>query len=68
MGTGFGLVGGSAHCVLAPYRRERLDRNLFQERQISSRGGALRCELHGERMAIGGEARLYLEGQMTIPT
>src|SRR5688572_15019571 len=38
-------VTGSAHCVLAPYWAQRLGKRVLSARQISRRGGVLRCEL-----------------------
>ncbi len=59
-------VTGSAHCTLIPYWAERLGRNHLEARQLSRRGGALSCELRGERVTIAGSATLYLEGMITI--
>ena len=36
-------------------------------RQISARGGELRCEDHGERVHIAGRAVLYLSGTIHLP-
>ncbi len=55
---------GSAHCTLAPLWAERLDRaGRLHARQLSKRGGELWCESAGERVRLGGRARLYLEGE-----
>jgi PhzF family phenazine biosynthesis protein len=59
-------VTGSAHCTLIPYWAARLGKNRLTARQVSRRGGALDCELRGERVAIAGRARLYLEGAIEI--
>ena len=59
-------VTGSAHCMLTPYWSARLDRKRLQARQISARGGRLVCEDRGERVGIGGQAVLYMEGTMTV--
>jgi PhzF family phenazine biosynthesis protein len=59
-------VTGSAHCTLVPYWAARLGKSRLRARQISRRGGALCCELRGERVAIAGRARLYLEGTIEI--
>ncbi len=58
-------VTGSAHCTLTPYWAARLGRPNLEARQISPRGGALRCQLSGERVTISGHAVLYLEGTLT---
>ncbi|MEC7727792.1 MAG: isomerase, partial [Pseudomonadota bacterium] len=36
-------------------------------RQISARGGALRCELKGDRVDIAGQAAFYMEGSVYLP-
>jgi PhzF family phenazine biosynthesis protein len=59
-------VTGSAHCTLIPYWAARLGKTRLVARQISRRGGALYCELRGERVAIAGRAALYLEGTITV--
>lgn len=59
-------VTGSAHCTLIPYWADRLGKTKLEARQLSARGGALSCELRGERVSIAGHARLYLEGTVTI--
>ena len=59
-------VTGSAHCMLAPYWGQRLYKTTLNARQISKRGGNLRCELAGERVRIGGRAVLYLEGEIRL--
>ena len=59
-------VTGSAHCELIPYWAKRLGKTKFSARQISARGGALECELRGERVSIAGKAVLYLEGTITV--
>ncbi|HEY1746387.1 MAG TPA: PhzF family phenazine biosynthesis protein [Xanthobacteraceae bacterium] len=59
-------VTGSSHCTLTPYWAERLGKNTLEARQISQRGGALRCTHKGERVTIAGQAVLYLEGQISV--
>ena len=69
-GPSFGVpedsVTGSAHCMLTPYWARRLGRKKMNARQISARGGALICEDRGDRVAIGGQAVMYLEGKITV--
>ena len=60
-------VTGSAHCVLAPYWAAELGKTSLEARQISKRGGRLRCELRGERVGIAGQVVLYLEGTIAVP-
>lgn len=59
-------VTGSAHCTLIPYWADRLGKSRLEARQLSRRGGALSCELRGERVTIAGRAKLYLEGTVSI--
>ena len=59
-------VTGSSHCTLVPYWAKRLGKTELNARQLSRRGGALRCALRGDRVSIGGRAALYLEGQITV--
>jgi PhzF family phenazine biosynthesis protein len=59
-------VTGSAHCNLIPFWAERLGKTELFARQISSRGGELFCELKGDRVKIGGNAVLYLKGEIYV--
>lgn len=60
-------VTGSAHCTLVPYWSARLGKRTLDARQVSRRGGSLRCEDLGDAVAIAGRAALYLEGAIEIP-
>lgn len=55
-------VTGSITSTLAPYWTERLGKRTLRARQLSARGGELRCEVVGDRVKIAGTARLYLQG------
>jgi predicted PhzF superfamily epimerase YddE/YHI9 len=57
-------VTGSAHCTLAPYWGERLGKSEMTAYQASARGGMLRVEVRGERIAIGGQAVTVLRGEL----
>ncbi|TAK98597.1 MAG: PhzF family phenazine biosynthesis protein [Verrucomicrobia bacterium] len=59
-------VTGSAHCTLIPFWAARLGKTKMFARQISQRGGELHCELVGDRVRIGGQAVLYLRGEIEI--
>jgi predicted PhzF superfamily epimerase YddE/YHI9 len=59
-------VTGSAHCTLTPYWSAKLGKTSLIARQVSARGGDLRCELRGDRVAIAGNAAEYLRGEITI--
>lgn len=49
-------VTGSAHCALGPYWGPRLGKVHLRAYQASSRGGAVRLTLAGERVLIQGQA------------
>ncbi|MFD2569187.1 PhzF family phenazine biosynthesis protein [Spirosoma soli] len=57
-------VTGSAHTTLVPYWAEKLDKTELTARQLSKRGGFLRCKLNGERVDISGQVQLYLTGEI----
>jgi PhzF family phenazine biosynthesis protein len=59
-------VTGSAHGTIVPYWAERLGKTRLKARQASPRGGALDCTLDGDRVTLAGQARLYLEGMITV--
>ncbi|HHA2299763.1 TPA: PhzF family phenazine biosynthesis protein [Enterobacter asburiae] len=59
-------VTGSAHSMLIPYWSEKLGKTSLNARQVSHRGGDLRCELKGDRVLIGGQATLYLKGRVFL--
>ncbi|NIJ53252.1 PhzF family phenazine biosynthesis protein [Dyadobacter arcticus] len=59
-------VTGSAHTTLIPYWAEKLSKETLTARQLSKRGGFLKCELSGDRVFIGGQARLFLKGEILI--
>ncbi|MEO1008252.1 MAG: PhzF family phenazine biosynthesis protein [Planctomycetota bacterium] len=65
-------VTGSAHCVLAPYWGARLGKSRLSARQVSKRGGELRCDLasseHGDRVLIAGHAVTYMVGEIGVAT
>jgi len=70
-GPGLGVpedpVTGSAHCTSAPYWARQLGRSALLARQVSERGGAVHCEVRGDRVRIGGECALYLRGRIAVP-
>ena len=49
-------VTGSTHCCLAPYWRRRLGRTAFTAWQASARGGLVKVEVRGDRVALSGQA------------
>jgi len=59
-------VTGSAYTQLTPYWAKRLDKNLFISKQLSSRGGELKCELNDERVYILGKAICCIVGEIIL--
>ena len=60
-------VTGSAHTTLVPYWAERLGKTELTARQISKRGGYLRCKLKPNgRVDIAGQVRLYMTGEIFV--
>lgn len=59
-------VTGSAHCTLIPYWAGKLGKTELYARQLSARGGELFCELRGDRVKIGGNAVLYMKGEIYV--
>lgn len=59
-------VTGSAHTSLIPYWAKHLGKSSMTAKQISKRGGVLDCSFNGSRVSIGGEAKLYLKGEIFI--
>lgn len=59
-------VTGSAHCALAPYWAERLNKSTLHARQLSPRGGDIICELDGDRVKLFGKAMLYSRGNLFL--
>jgi predicted PhzF superfamily epimerase YddE/YHI9 len=58
-------VTGSSFTTLAPYWAARLGKAALRARQVSARGGDVRCEDRGERVLIAGQARLVITGTIT---
>lgn len=59
-------VTGSAHCELTPYWAGRLGKSTLDARQVSARGGSIRCGLGGDRVDLSGNAVLFLEGEIVL--
>jgi PhzF family phenazine biosynthesis protein len=58
-------VTGSAHCCLAPYWGERLDKKAMTAFQASARGGVVQVRVSGDRVILGGYAVTVLKGELT---
>jgi predicted PhzF superfamily epimerase YddE/YHI9 len=59
-------VTGSANCTLVPYWATRLGKPQLVAKQLSLRGGDLRCTLRGDRVLIAGNTVEYLRGEITV--
>lgn len=57
-------VTGSAHCALAPFWAERLDRTDMVGYQASVRGGIVRVRVQDDRVELGGQAVTVLRGEL----
>lgn len=61
-------VTGAAHCVLAPFWRDRLGKDEFLAYQASQRGGVLRIRYDGgDRVYLAGQAVTVLRGELILP-
>lgn len=61
-------VTGSTHTMLIPYWSGRLDKTEMIARQLSRRGGTLKCRMAGKgRVEIAGQARTFLTGTINLP-
>jgi predicted PhzF superfamily epimerase YddE/YHI9 len=55
-------VSGVAHCCLTPFWAERLGKNELLGRQLSQRGGVVRCRADGARVHLEGKVAVFLDG------
>ena len=59
-------VTGSAHCMLAAYWGEKLNKTILNAFQSSQRGGYLQCEISNDRIILGGNTKRYLDGVIKV--
>jgi PhzF family phenazine biosynthesis protein len=59
-------VTGAAHCTLTPFWSRRLGKDELEARQISRRGGVLRCRDRGDRTEIAGRGVLVMRGELLL--
>jgi predicted PhzF superfamily epimerase YddE/YHI9 len=59
-------VTGSAHCTLAPFWATKLGKTRLAARQVSPRGGDVRCTVNGERVELAGHCVLYMTGEIAL--
>lgn len=57
-------VTGSSHTTLIPFWSKRLNKTEFLAKQLSSRGGTLRCKDLGDKVEISGTAVTHLIGEI----
>jgi PhzF family phenazine biosynthesis protein len=58
-------VTGSAHCALAPYWGEKLDRSALVGYQASARGGTVKVRVRSGRVELKGKAITIFQGVVT---
>jgi PhzF family phenazine biosynthesis protein len=59
-------VTGSAHCTSVPYWAKKLGKSDLVARQVSKRGGTLRCSDAGARVIIRGRCADYMKGEIEV--
>ena len=59
-------MSGVAHLCLAPYWSQRLGKHDLIGRQLSARGGRVRCRHLGARVELSGNAVIFLAGRITL--
>lgn len=59
-------VTGSAHTRLIPFWSNKLDKTVLKAKQLSQRGGELKCEYLGDRVEMSGQAVLFLKGEIYV--
>ena len=57
---------GSAYAQIAPYWASKVGAKKFKVKQLSPRGGELKCEVINDRVWIYGKAVKYLEGEIEV--
>lgn len=59
-------VTGSAHTMLTPYWSKELGKRELVARQVSQRGGTVYCKFLGDRVELGGTAKTFMKGTITL--
>lgn len=59
-------VTGSAFTQLMPYWSNKMNKNSMNAKQVSKRGGEVKCVYLGERVLISGKAAMYMVGTIEI--
>ena len=59
-------VTGSAHTTMTPFWAAKLGKSQMVARQLSRRGGLVKCVQSGSRVKLGGQAVTYLQGEIML--
>lgn len=59
-------VCGSMYCTLVPFWHDRTGKTVQVARQVSPRGGTVRCTFCGDSVKIAGKGVLYGEGHILV--
>jgi predicted PhzF superfamily epimerase YddE/YHI9 len=59
-------VTGSTHASLVPFWSNELGKTELTAKQLSKRGGEIKCRLEGDRVFLSGFAVTYLTGEIEI--
>jgi predicted PhzF superfamily epimerase YddE/YHI9 len=59
-------VTGSTHASLVPFWSNQLGKTELTAKQLSKRGGDIKCRLEGDRVFLSGFAVAYLTGEIEI--
>lgn len=59
-------VTGSAHSILIPFWAKKLKKNSLEAKQLSKRGGYLKCKFLNDRVEMSGQAVTYLKGKINL--
>ncbi len=60
-------VTGSLHAQIVPFWSRRLGRSTLVARQLSRRGGTIRCEDRGDRVRLAAGVVPFLSGTIELP-
>lgn len=61
-------VTGSTHSTLTPFWAGKLGKNRLSARQLSKRGGELECQLIAERVYLEGQAVIFMDAEIFLPS
>eukprot|EP00538_Stauroneis_constricta_P006183 CAMPEP_0119551902 /NCGR_PEP_ID=MMETSP1352-20130426/5031_1 /TAXON_ID=265584 /ORGANISM="Stauroneis constricta, Strain CCMP1120" /LENGTH=732 /DNA_ID=CAMNT_0007598027 /DNA_START=291 /DNA_END=2489 /DNA_ORIENTATION=- len=60
-------VTGSAHCILAPYFANKLDKTVVVGKQMSKRGGIVDCQVKEDgTVVLSGVAKVVMNGMLSM--